>query len=240
MASKTLNASRRISTYVSYHFNKVISFHLDSKQVHRLEVERKFLPTPAAVSYLRSNGGGSGFKEYQDLGRQTTQDTYYDRKGFLFSKGVYIRRRNGYWEAKIRSGGNFINSAFKEVDGNDAVKDVIGKHITISSDSFSIEEVLEPCAEFVTERESWMLDGRFKVDIDETDFGHIVGEVELTETLERVSSEHDGKGEKEESRLKEEMDQDIETFMQSYPRAFPPGRPLGKLSAYFDWLGRRK
>jgi hypothetical protein len=33
----------------------------------------------------------------------------------LFSKGVYIRRRNGHWEAKIRTGGNFINSAFTEV-----------------------------------------------------------------------------------------------------------------------------
>jgi thiamine-triphosphatase len=81
-------------------------------QIRRLEVERKFLVTLVAVSYLRSNGGGSRFKKYESLGKQTTHDTYYDRNSLLFSKEVYIRRRNGHWEAKIRTGGDFINSAF--------------------------------------------------------------------------------------------------------------------------------
>jgi len=84
----------------------------------------------------------------------------------LFSKGVYIRRRNGHWEAKIRTGGDFINSAFTEIDGNNAVKEVIEQNLTVSADGVSIQEMLEPCAEFVTERESWMIDGRFKVEED--------------------------------------------------------------------------
>ncbi|KAH8814408.1 hypothetical protein F5882DRAFT_513192 [Hyaloscypha sp. PMI_1271] len=123
-------------------------------QIRRLEVERKFLVTPITVSYLRSNSGGSRFKKHESLGKQTTQDTYYDRNGLLFSKGVYICRRNGHWEAKIRTDGNFINSAFTEVDGNNAVKEVIEQNLTISTGGLSIEEMLEPYANFLTERES--------------------------------------------------------------------------------------
>jgi thiamine-triphosphatase len=230
---------RHVFPRISCHFSKIASTHSGRVQIRRLEVERKFLVTPVAVSYLRSNSGGLRFKKHESLGRQTTQDTYYDRNGELFSKGVYIRRRNGYWEAKIRTGGDFINSAFTEVDGNNAVKEVIEQNLTVSADGLSIEEMLEPCAEFVTERESWMMDGRFKVDVDITNFGHIVGEVELTRTLRYTNSEHGEEEEEREKKLKQEMDQDIKAFMQSYPEAFPAGRPLGKLSAYFHWIRGR-
>jgi thiamine-triphosphatase len=148
----------------------------------------------------------------------------------LFSKGV--------WEAKIRAGGDFINSAFMEVDGNNAVKEVISQNLTVSADGLSIEEMLEPCAEFVTKRESWMMDSRFKVDVDTTDFGHMIGEVELTGTLRYANGEN-GEEEEEREKLKQKMDQDIKAFMQSYPQAFPAGRPLGKLSAYFRWIRDR-
>ncbi|KAF4629877.1 hypothetical protein G7Y89_g8271 [Cudoniella acicularis] len=230
---------RHIFSRISCYFSKNASTHSGSVQIRRLEVERKFLVTPVALSYLRSNGGGSKFKNYESLGKQTAHDTYYDRNNLLFSKGVYIRRRNGHWEAKIRTGGDFINSAFTEVDGKNAVKEVIEQNLTISADGLSIEEILEPCAEFVTERESWMMDGRFKVDVDTTDFGHIVGEVELTGTLPYANGEHTGEGEEREKQLKQKMDQDIKAFMQSYPQAFPAGRPLGKLSAYFHSLSSR-
>jgi hypothetical protein len=49
-----------------------------------------------------------------------------------------------------------------------------------------------------------MIDGRFKVDVDITDFGHIVGEVELTRTLQYANGEY---GEEKQ----------IKAFMQSYP-----------------------
>jgi thiamine-triphosphatase len=231
--------SRHVFPRISYYFSKIASTHSGRVQIRRLEVERKFLVTPVAVSYLRSNGGGSRFKKYKSLGKQTTHDTYYDRDSLLFSKGIYIRRRNGHWEAKIRTGGDFINSAFTEIDGNNAVKEVIEQNLTVSADGVSIQEMLEPCAEFVTERESWMIDGRFKVDVDTTDFGHIVGEVELTRTLQYANGEHGEEEEEKEKKLKEKMDQEIKAFMQSYPQAFPAGRPLGKLSAYFHRLGRR-
>lgn len=229
--------SKHVFQRISYPFSRIASTHSDSVQIRRLEVERKFFVTPVAVSYLRSNGGGSRFKKYESLGMQTTHDTYYDRNGLLFSKGVYIRRRNGNWEAKIRTAGDFINSAFTEVDGNNAVKEVIEQNLVVSADRLGIEEILKPCAEFVTERESWMIDGRFKVDVDTTDFGHIVGEVELTGNLRYANSKYGEKEEEDEKQLRQKMDQDIQAFMQSHPQAFPAGRPLGKLSAYFHKFG---
>lgn len=99
--------------------------------------------------------------------------------------------------------------------------------------------MLEPCAEFVTERESWIMDGRFKVDVDTTDSGHIVGEVELTGTLRYANGERGEEEEEREKKLKQEMDQNTKAFMQSYREAFPAGRPLGKLSAYFHRLSGR-
>ncbi|KFY37959.1 hypothetical protein V495_06830 [Pseudogymnoascus sp. VKM F-4514 (FW-929)] len=226
--------SRHASPRISSYFRKAASTHPDKVHTRRLEVERKFKATPAAHSYLRSNGGGSRFNQYENLGKQTTNDIYYDRDGLLFSKGVYIRRRNGHWEAKIRAGGGFINSAFVEIDGNNAVKEIIKQNLSDSADGAGIEEILKPCAEFATDRESWMIDGKFKVDVDKMDFGHTVGEVELTRTLEYVNEEEEKLKE-----LKEKMDQEIKLFMQSYPQAFPVGRPVGKLSAYFDRLGHR-
>ncbi|KAH8197333.1 hypothetical protein TruAng_008499 [Truncatella angustata] len=216
---------------------KLASTHSGAVQIRQLEVERKFLATPSAISYLRSNGEGSRFKKYKSLGVQINHDVYYDRDGVLFSKGVYIRRRNGHWEAKIRTGGNFINSAFREIGGDKAVTEVVQKNLTVTADGAGIEKLLEPCAEFITDRESWIIDGKFRVDVDTTDFGHTVGEVELTAFLQSASGEQ-GEEQEEEKNLREKMNQEIKAFMQTYPPAFPTGRPIGKLSAYFQKVGR--
>lgn len=110
----------------------------------------------------------------------------------------------------------------------DQAKNIIEQNLGCTVGDRSIEEIIHPCAEFVTERESWMIDGIFRVDIDKMDFGHIVGEVELTKSLRGVESEEEKMG------LRDRMDQEIEDFMRSCPQAFPTGDPLGKLSAYFS------
>lgn len=153
-------------------------FHSSRAQYRQLEVERKFLATKSAIEYLRSNGGDSSFKAHKTIGRKTAHDIYYDRNDQLFSKGIYIRQRNGNWEAKVRVDGDFINSAFTEVEGYMAVKEAVKHHLAGATEGLRIEGVLKPCAEFVTERESWVVEGRFKVDVDTTDFGHTVGEVD--------------------------------------------------------------
>ncbi|KAK9418680.1 putative Pyrroline-5-carboxylate reductase dimerization domain-containing protein [Seiridium unicorne] len=79
--------------------------------------------------------------------------------------------------------------------------------------------MLKSCADFVTDGESRMIDGKFRVYVDTLDFGHIMGEVELTELLQSVGREY-GKEEElgreeeldKEMKLKEKMDQEIEAL----------------------------
>jgi len=84
-----------------------------------------------------------------------------------------------------------------------------------------------------------MIDNRFKVNVDTIDFKHIIGEMELIRILQYANSEHSEEEEEKQKKLKVNMNQEIKSFMQSYPQTFPVGRPLGKLSAYFHKLDRR-
>jgi thiamine-triphosphatase len=83
---------------------------------------------------------------------------------------------------------------------------------------------LKKIAEFRTKRESWDIDG-FKVVIDRADFGHRVGGVELC-----------GEVGEDSKKAGVEMDRRIEEFMKEHAWAFPVGKAMGKLSAY--WLSK--
>jgi thiamine-triphosphatase len=113
---------------------------------------------------------------------------------------------------KIRTGNDFINLAFMEVDGNNAIKEVIEQNLTVFINGFNIEEILEPCAEFITKRESWIMDGKFKINVDTIDFRYIVGKVELTRIFRFINGEY-SKEEEEREKLKQEIDYDIKAFM---------------------------
>ena len=60
------------------------------------------------------------------------------------------------------------------------------------------------------------MDGRFKFNVDTTDFRYMVREVELIRTLWSANGEY-SEEEEERGKLKREMDQDIKAFMHSYP-----------------------
>lgn len=215
----------------------------------QLEVERKFLATPLSITYLRTNSlrkpDRSLFTHHEYLGRRKTHDVYFDLPdGHFFSKGIYVRKRDGIWEAKIRSGGDFLNSAFVEVEGLEGVREVVEGELGVlkkggeeEEGSYDdkglggeivLEDVLNPCAEFVTERESWLIERKFKVDVDTTDFGHVVGEVELVKVIERNMKAR----EDERKKLERGMQKEIKKLMERYPMAFPAGKAVGKLSAY--------
>ncbi|RAL17792.1 uncharacterized protein BO97DRAFT_448329 [Aspergillus homomorphus CBS 101889] len=78
-----------------------------------LEVERKF--RRLAVKSLLIDSGHPFFTSLQYRGKQTIHDTYYDSAHFLSSKGVWVRRRDNNWQAKIRRGGDYFNSKFEEL-----------------------------------------------------------------------------------------------------------------------------
>lgn len=78
---------------------------------------------------------------------------------------------------------------------------------------------LDAMAGFETHRLTLLADGKFTVVLDFTDFGHVVGEVELmAEDAERAHG-------------------DIEAFLKEYAWFFDTEKPKGKLTAYFEKFG---
>ena len=186
-----------------------------------LEVERKFRCSPVSTTLLRHNSGEPPFQRLKYLGRHNFSDTYYDINNSLTANGVWVRRRNGIWQAKVRQGGDFTNSRFGELSGKDQVSRLLLEYGIKASgcDDFGLSKI----AQYSTEREIWKADGKFDIALDTTDFGHTVGEVELSIEDNSGSSEAIGSM----------MDAEIEVFMRKYSWAFPTGAIIGKLSAYF-------
>lgn len=272
-----------------------------------LEVERKFAPSATSIRQLDRNGGDPPFESIVHKGVTCFEDTYYDTpKDTLSKAGVWLRRRekfesgvrdltglkregphNASWEAKVRVGGDYINSAFREMTDVQEISAMLGVLVpgleldahgfqiglqellrlitdiqeiaAMLSDLFPQEmarfiadaqeisamlgalgpgselnahglqgRILREMARFTTCRKGYVVDGKFTVVIDATDFGHTVGEVEL----ERAFTESSCEGE-DKTRAIVAMDKEIDGFMGRFLWAFPVGKPVGKLSAYF-------
>ena len=202
-----------------------------SLKVALLEVERKFCSL--AVKDLTYNTGRPAFKSIRALAQKTIHDVYYDNSsGSLISSGIYVRQRNGFWEAKVRAGGDYTNSMFEELTGTEPVRrcvmDVIGEK-NCEKDHFG----LNPIATLSTDRQSWIADNEFKIVLDTMNFGHMVGEVELQEEVQFTATANSPIEQQKREKMKE-MDKRIEAFMDRYSWAFHLGIPRGKLTAYFE------
>ncbi|UKZ76775.1 hypothetical protein TrVFT333_004485 [Trichoderma virens FT-333] len=190
-----------------------------------LEVERKF--RSFAVPKLTQYGGLPHFKSLQKLPIRIIRDSYYDKSNLLSSAGVWIRRRDDRWEAKVKKGGSFTNSRFEELTHVDDISACI-KRITGIDDREARNFGLDPIAIFSTTRETWIADDEFHIVLDTMDFGHQVGEVELQKALAGEPTEHQKQNEVQ------LMDERVASFMETYAWAFSPGQPTGKLTAYFE------
>jgi len=161
-----------------------------------LEVERKFAPTAASTDSLIRNVGHPSFRKLEPLTSFEFEDTYYDRDNLLSGKGIYIRRRRSQfgadqWEAKVKVGGDFINSAFQEFTGMEAVSKLVHQHLPKHEISLSVTDILSVWAHFATKRRSWKVNDHFLIVLDEADFGHIVGEVELLQDSLKQEQSHE-------------------------------------------------
>jgi thiamine-triphosphatase len=211
---------------------------MQSRSLIRLEVERKFSAEIGTLQNLTTNRRAPRFQTLVCLGQQSIEDQYYDRSSVLSSKGIWVRRRNGNWEAKIRKGGSFTNSQFQELSD----PQTIAKHVnnlipTIQSQSENFG--LESIASFTTTRHLWKADTKFIIALDTTDFGHSVGEVELEFDLDITGKPQPSVDQETQTALAK-MDRQIEIFMRRYSWAFPLKKPVGKLSAYFEWERNKK
>lgn len=221
-----------------------------------LEVERKFAPTATSIRQLDQNTGEPPFESVVHNGVTCFEDTYYDTPDNTLSRaGVWIRRREklerrarplaGHdrasphavsWEAKVRVGGDFINSAFREVTDAHEISALLGALVPGSEldvDHGPRGGRVRTMARFVTDRTGYLVDGKFTVVIDVTDFGHTVGEVELERNAAGALHEGEGNGEGRAPAIAA-MDEEIDGFMRRFFWAFPTGKPVGKLTAYFD------
>lgn len=251
-----------------------------------LEVERKFVPTPAFKALINepSKSGPlylsatpvSSRKLLNRLTRKLVTDKYFDRKGQLESHGIWVRWRKeqttkhdgtdaepsqGFWEAKVKQGGDFLDSEFIEVQGRDAVENVMDS-VGVCDSIFDLKFELG----FMADRVSWDVksvegeQGKHDEDDDATmtliidsmiaslegpngeypkNFAHQVGELELQKPIFAPShhpNDHPLSCTKH-SQLRaaegDKMHEQLEVFMDAHPDIFAgEGKPVGKLTAY--------
>jgi thiamine-triphosphatase len=152
---------------------------------------------------------------------------------------MYVRLRNGKWEAKVRQAGGFVNSQFAEYKGFEDV-DALVREAFGGRIEGQFLYCLHRMAEFSTTRQKWDIEG-FEIVVDETDFGHTVGEVELCDRVERQPEESDEDHKRNIRAMGMMMDMRMERFMKDHRQVFPAlpsgthPKPVGKLSAYFAW-----
>ncbi|EZG06952.1 hypothetical protein H106_03682 [Trichophyton rubrum CBS 735.88] len=206
-----------------------------------IEVERKFSCGPKSGEIFYSNRGSPSFDRVENIGQSVFEDQYFDYRQQLFKNGVWIRRREGIWQAKVRTdrtNSTFTNSRFEELSEPGEVLRLVQrlvsgvKFLPTERDGSDIRQSgLEVMARYTTYRDTWRLNREFEVVLDRTDFGHWVGEVELQRDIE--VDEDEMKAFNQRQAVSAAMDGDIQAFMERYQWAFPVDKPVGKLTAYF-------
>ena len=194
-----------------------------------LEIERKFNWNPANLNILLANRGQPPFSSRPMVQSKTFRDIYYDLENRLSRKSLWVRKRllydhhekpyntkSGAWEAKqSMPGSTFVRSTYDETQDPNRIWQMIKTYIpecTGPNGSFGLEETCR----FETHRRSFLADGKFNVVLDETDFGHSAGEVELlAEDADKAHAE-------------------IDVFLAHYAWFFNCSKPKGKLTAYFE------
>jgi thiamine-triphosphatase len=114
----------------------------------RIEVERKFRPAPVLLGALSNSTTktDNNFRSVKPLGSSSLHDIYFDLpQRALVAQGLYIRTRNGAWEAKVRKRGDWIESTSLEYTGRGNVDSVVKK-------AGSSMEDLQPGADICTRR----------------------------------------------------------------------------------------
>lgn len=177
----------------------------------KLEVERKFVPSPLLQKYasetwktprisLISNRHPSA--TLTRLPRKRVTDKYFDHKGQLEQKGIWVRWRkeqitthdgvdiitsHDFWEAKVKQGGDFLDSQFVEAKGRDAVENLMikaGVCRSIYELSFHLGSVAD--------RVSWAVDGLDGY-VDEEGSDHTANMTLVLDTMSTALEGRDGK-----------------------------------------------
>jgi thiamine-triphosphatase len=181
------------------------------------EVERKFVFNRSLLAQFHSNRGRPPFHSLVHKGNSAFRDTYFDSSEILASKGIWIRKRDQSWEAKINLRNSFVKAAYDEVSSIPEIRSLVSKHVPgPGSTDEQANFGLQAFCDFTTYRSNYVADKEFNVVLDTTDFGHAVGEVEI------MASDV------------EKAERDIDEFFARYPWFFQRGSPKGKIAAYME------
>ncbi len=137
-----------------------------------IEVEKKTQPTEEQLEVL--------LKEAEFIQEKIIHDMYYDFPDYsLFKKGIRLRKRDSGFELKGYLGNSDSVSirAAREIEDESEIK----KHLNMGDDK-SLEEIINKdfillCG-YTTKRKKYKKEG-FIIDVDETDFGYNMTEIEI-------------------------------------------------------------
>lgn len=182
-----------------------------SSIISRLEVEHKFVPSPLLKKYAREAATTPRIHvapptrrdpsvTLTSLPRKRITDKYFDLKGQLEQKGIWVRWRKEQttthdgvdaiasqtsWEAKVKQGGNFLDSQFVEAKGRDAVENLIAE----AGVCRSIYD-LRFQSGFVADRVGWTVNGyNGENEVDDTAAMSLVLDT-MSAALEGPNGEH--------------------------------------------------
>jgi len=225
-------------------------------------VERKFVPAADFCQRIENLGQSLGYNSHDQVQQPAHvskfRDIYYDWNDHLSRSGIWIRHRitgpmgtwssiSDRWEAKLRLGGDYVNSEVVEISGKDTICEMLSERLpNITFGSLTVLADLE------TVRSEWTLipvhsvdshnNGRFSVVLDDVvaseeqasgerrtgRFQHRIGEVEIVRSLATAAD----------SATAQElgyMRARVEGFLQSNATLCMDAEPVGKLSAYLAW-----
>jgi thiamine-triphosphatase len=181
------------------------------------EVERKFVFNRALLTQFHSNRGRPPFHSLIHQGNSTFRDTYFDSSEILANKGIWLRKRDQSWEAKINIRNSFVKAAYDEITSIPEIRGIVSKYVPCASTFCENQDFgLQAFCDFTTYRSTYVADKKFNVVLDTTDFGHVVGEVEM------MASDVD------------KAERDIDEFFARYSWFFQGGKPKGKIAAYLE------
>lgn len=164
-----------------------------------IEVEHKFVVGPHTQAALASLGAArEGCVSFKDI--------YYDTNEHTISfQDLWLRQRDGAWQLKHPVQKHASKPATDQYRELESEKDILNhlvtseallsdleqRHQQLSLERLVSEGELVSIAEFVTTRETWLLNVKelhLSIVLDTADFGYSVGEVEMmVESLDGVA-----------------------------------------------------
>ncbi|CAG8443373.1 11451_t:CDS:1 [Ambispora leptoticha] len=206
------------------------------------EIERKFTFSQSNVSILETNTGPTKFMSMKHLLDQKFTDVYYDDKERnypLTTNDIWLRQRDEIWECKCPMNPAASMDIYLELvklpDIAEFIRQKLGRGESIPvlpdeaiqfKNHLLQQHNLSAFCTITTTRRKYLVDDQFTLVLDHADFGHSVGELEIT-----VSKE----SEIPQAELK------VAQFMNKHKWFFETkGVVFGKLSAYISKFNRHQ